>query len=71
MWFELVQSCGLRVVFEWLYGSDLGSYVVQTGSVGIYLYIYIYMEYPRVVNLWIYWSHPVHALELNFFIQLD
>lgn len=35
MWFELVHSCGLRVVFEWLHGSDLGSYVVQTGSIGI------------------------------------
>lgn len=33
MWLKLLHSCGLRVVFEWLHGSDLGSNGAQTGSI--------------------------------------
>lgn len=64
MWFELVHSCGLRVVFEWLHGSDLGSYVVQTGSIGIVI--------THVWSIFGFTGLIVHMHSSNvFFILLD
>lgn len=57
MWFKLGHSCGLRVIFEWLHGSDLGSCVVQTGFIGKW------SDYSCVVNLCVCRPRRARAFE--------